>query len=244
MSDWDNSDKEEEVIAPPAKIVKSKWEGEDDEEQVASDWDDSDDEQQKPTTTSAAAPPKKKRTLKQVLAEKEAAKAERIARGVYSEDELVEMHPQERVLLDKEKEMQADLKNAADLFGGMAIGSTSIQDLLKMNPNTKEDFQQLSLMIMDHIIKPFQSKPLYHQFVEMHVRELAQPLKDVEVRKAASALTTLANEKQKEAKDKASGKKKAKPAAKSTLGASKVVGKIDTRAYEEALDDFGDGEFM
>jgi translation initiation factor 3 subunit J len=44
------------------------------------------------------------------------------------------------------------------------------------------------------------------------------PLKDVEVRKAASGLTTLANEKQKEQRDKASGKKKpkatAKPAAK------------------------------
>ena len=59
----------------------------------------------------------------------------------------------------------------------------------------------------------------------MHVRDLAQPLKDVEVRKAASVLTTLANEKQKETKDKAGGKKKAKPSAKSTLGAGKVAGK-------------------
>jgi len=64
------------------------------------------------------------------------------------------------------------------------------------------------------------------------------------VRKAASALTTLANEKQKEAKDKTSGKKKAKPSVKSTLGAGKVAGKIDTQAYEEALDDFDDGDFM
>jgi translation initiation factor 3 subunit J len=50
------------------------------------------------------------------------------------------------------------------------------------------------------------------------------PLKDLEVRKAASALTTLANEKQKEQRDKASGKKKPKQATK-TLGATKVVGK-------------------
>lgn len=59
----------------------------------------------------------------------------------------------------------------------------------------------------------------------MHIRELAAPLKDVEVRKAASGLTTLANEKQKEAKDKASGKKKAAKPAGKTLGAAKVVGK-------------------
>jgi translation initiation factor 3 subunit J len=46
------------------------------------------------------------------------------------------------------------------------------------------------------------------------------PLKDVEVRKAASGLTTLANEKQKEQRDKASGKKKLKAAAKPTAKVS------------------------
>ena len=46
------------------------------------------------------------------------------------------------------------------------------------------------------------------------------PLKDVEVRKAASALTTLANEKQKQQRDKASGKKKAKASAKPTAKVS------------------------
>ena len=92
-----------------------------------SEWDDSSDEEEKksaPTTTTA--PPKKKRTLKQVLAEKEAEKAARIARGDYDEDEIIEMHPQERAKLDKEKEMQADLKNATDLFGGLAVGSCEL----------------------------------------------------------------------------------------------------------------------
>lgn len=57
------------------------------------------------------------------------------------------------------------------------------------------------------------------------MRELAQPLRDVEVRKAASSLTTLANEKQKEQRDKSSGKKKTKGAAKPGLGAAKVASK-------------------
>lgn len=85
------------------------------------------------------------------------------------------------------------------------------------------------------------------------------PLKDVEVRKAASALTTLANEKQKEQREKASGKKKPKAAGKPALGATKATNKsvifafvsmiyvdthflvfrFDTNAYEESLDDFG-----
>lgn len=62
-------------------------------------------------------------------------------------------------------------------------------------------------------------------FLEHHVRELSSSLKDIEVRKIASVLTTLANEKQKEQRDKASGKKKVKGAAKPVLGGLKAVNK-------------------
>lgn len=109
-------------------------------------------------------------------------------------------------------------------------------------------------------------KPLYATFLEHHARALADPLRDVEVRKVASALTTLSNEKQKEQRDKASGKKKPKATAKPALGAAKPSSKcvflyrgtctqgidtdagllcrIDTKIYDEALDDFGDDNFM
>jgi translation initiation factor 3 subunit J len=98
--------------------------------------------------------------------------------------------------------------------------------------------------------------------VEGHVRHLAASLRDVDVRKAASALTTLANEKQKEQRDKASGKKKGvTKAAKPILGGAKTaarcvptptmphfllmnVTRVDTNRYEEALDDFGPDDFM
>ncbi|KAG9315030.1 eukaryotic translation initiation factor 3 subunit J [Chiua virens] len=117
--------------------------------------------------------------------------------------------------------------------------SKDIDALLSANPRTKEDFQVLSAQIIELVIKQHHSKPLYPSFVEYHVRQLAEPLRDVEVRKAASALTTLANEKQKEQRDKASGKKKPKSASKPTLGAAKVSSKFDTGVYDEALDDFG-----
>ena len=88
------------------------------------------------------------------------------------------------------------------------------------------------------------------------------PLKDVEVRKVASGLTTLANEKQKEQRDKASGKKKPKATSKPGLAGAKpsskyesslsvhdtqlIFSRLDTRVYDEALDDFGTGadDFM
>ena len=123
---------------------------------------------------------------------------------------------------------------------------------------------QFSANIIEFIIKRHQGKPLYAAFLEHHVRELALPLRDVEVRKVASGLTTLANEKQREQRDKASGKKKPKAVAKPALGLNKPSSKyvvaigfqrislitfffirLDTTAYEEALDDFDDnGDFM
>ncbi|KAI5833718.1 eukaryotic translation initiation factor 3 subunit J [Schizophyllum commune] len=246
--DWDASDEEtSKKVAPPPKVIpkkSSKWEGEDEEEQVASDWEESSDEDDKPAAPAPVAPPKKKGNLKQKLAEKEAAKAARKAAGEddvgYDSDEVLD--PREKARLDKERELNSDLNNAADLFGAAALGGTTskeLDSLLSYQPRTKEDFQKLSAMIIEVVIKRHQGKPLYAQFVEHHVRELAAPLRDVEVRKAASGLTTLANEKQKEQRDKASGKKKPKAAAKPALGAAKASSKIDTNIYDDALDDFG-----
>lgn len=98
-----------------------------------------------------------------------------------------------------------------------------IGSILNANPKTKEEFVVLSRQIFELVIKRHQDKPLYSAFVEAHAKELAVPLRDVEVRKVASGLTALANEKQKEAKDKAGGKKK--KAAKPALGSTKAFGK-------------------
>ncbi|KAH7913516.1 translation initiation factor eIF3 subunit [Hygrophoropsis aurantiaca] len=249
MSDWEESDNEGAAHAPSApsipKIpVKSKFQGEDEEESSpATDWEDSSEESEEEDKPAPVAPPKKKGTLKAKLAEKEAAKAARTAEGddlEYDEDQVLD--PREKARLDKEREIKADLDNAASLFGAAGLGGTSsseLDSLISANPRTKEDFQKLSANIIEFIIKRHQNKPLYPSFVEYHVRELAGPLKDVEVRKAASGLTTLANEKQKEQRDKASGKKKPKTATRPVLGAAKVSTKFDTGVYEEALDDFG-----
>ena len=96
-----------------------------------------------------------------------------------------------------------------------------MESLVSFQPRTKEDYQELSKRVIECVLKKHQNKPLYAAFVEYHVRQLANPLKDVEIRKAASGLTTLANEKQKEQREKASGKKKSKAASRPTLGSAK-----------------------
>jgi len=242
MSDWDASEGEEEVKskipAPaPKAAIKKKWADEDEDENndVVSDWEASEEEKPAPKTVQThAAPAKKKKSLKERLAEKEAA---RLANGDDSpdtEDDLLDPALKKRI--ERERELEADMKNASDLFGATSIGSTpkDLADLLKANPKTKDEFVDFSNRIMEIVIKRVQNKPLYNQFVEHHIRQLATPMKDVEVRKAASVLTTLANEKQKEQREGGKKKKPGKPA----LGAVKA-GRADTKVYDEALDDFG-----
>jgi len=249
MSDWEGSEDESPAPAPSAPVVKkpvkSKWEGEDEEDDgPVSDWEASSDEEKPKAPSAPAPPPKKKGTLKAKLAEKEAARAAQEAEGSDEYDEDAVLDPREKARLDKERELNADLSNAADLLGAAALGGTSsseLDSLISAQPRTKEDFVDFSNKIIEYIIKRHQGKPLYAAFLEHHVRELAMPLRDVEVRKTASVLTTLANEKQKEQRDKAAGKKKnPKAASKPILGATKVLTKFDTSVYDEALDDTDD----
>ncbi|RPD59567.1 translation initiation factor eIF3 subunit [Lentinus tigrinus ALCF2SS1-7] len=253
MSDWEASDDDVPKAASsapvPKKPVKSKWEGEDEEDDgPVSDWEaSSEEEEEEKPKPAVVAPPKKKGTLKAKLAEKEAEKKAKAAAEELDYDEDAVLDPREKARRDKERELAADLNNAADLFGATALGGTSSKELdwlISAQPRTKEDFVEFSDKIIEYIIKRHQGKPLYATFLEHHVRELAMPLRDVEVRKVASVLTALSNEKQKEQRDKASGKKKPKTAAKPALAAAKPSSKLDTNAYEEALDDFGDDAFM
>lgn len=263
------------AVKKPIVPVKKKWEGEDEEESepvvcpsfhpsilpnshwppsyIQSDWEESSSEEEEaaPAPT-AAAPPKKKGTLKAKLAEKEAAKAA-AKNGKDDSDEYdsdAVLDPREKARRDKERELKADLNNAADLLGAAALGglclalfsswigfdslilgtsSTELDSLISFQPRTKEDFAAFSDKIIEYLIKRHQNKPLYHTFVEHHAKALSLPLKDVEVRKVASGLTTLANEKQKEQRDKASGKKKPKGSAKPALGGLKASARyVDT----------------
>ncbi|CAK5269680.1 unnamed protein product [Mycena citricolor] len=265
MSDWDASDDESSKPAPSAPVpVKknAKWDGEDEDDNgPASDWDASSDDEEKPAPAKSSAPPKKKGTIKQKLAEKEAARVARLEAGTDDDyDSDLALDPREKARRDKERELNADLNNAAELFGSAALGgltlsfgkdyqglteilmlgtsSVELDSLISAQPRTKDDFVKLSNQIIEVIIKRHQSKPLYTAFVEQFARDLCEPLKDVEVRKVASGLTALSNEKQKEQRDKASGKKKVK-SNKPVLGAAKANSRVDTGAYDEALDDFG-----
>ena len=87
-----------------------------------SDWEESSDEEEEKPASAPVAPPKKKGTLKAKLAEKAALKAahEDDEEPDYDEDAVLD--PREKARLDRERELNADLNNAADLFGAAALG--------------------------------------------------------------------------------------------------------------------------
>lgn len=70
-------------------------------------------------------PPKKKGTLKAKLAQKEAERAARIEAGEDEYDSDVVLDPREKARRDKERELNADLNNAAELLGSAALGGMS-----------------------------------------------------------------------------------------------------------------------
>ena len=65
-------------------------------------------------------------SVKQKIAEREAAKA---ANGdnIYDEDAVLD--PRARAKRDKERELESDLRNAADLLGGASLGKLTRHDL-------------------------------------------------------------------------------------------------------------------
>ncbi|KAH9047376.1 hypothetical protein EDB84DRAFT_1557596 [Lactarius hengduanensis] len=110
--------------------------------------------------------------------------------------------------LEKERELES---NATELFGSSTLGLLC-RCGSRQHPEIVAQFQRgFRRALGSHYVKRHQDKPLYSTFVEHHVRALAMPLRDVDFRKAASGLTTLANEKQREKWGEAKSCRKARP---------------------------------
>jgi len=90
---------------------------------LQSDWEASSDEEKPAPVAAPVAPPKKKGTLKQKLAEKEAERQARLASGddevEYDEDAVLDPHA--KAQLEKQRELESDLKNTTELFGTTTI---------------------------------------------------------------------------------------------------------------------------
>ncbi|KAL5611832.1 hypothetical protein BROUX41_000593 [Berkeleyomyces rouxiae] len=248
---------------PPAAPLRRGAKFDDEEENdsdVADAWDeDSEDEAEKAKKAAAAeakkaaeaAKPKKSKAER--IAELKAERAAELAGDGFEDYE----DDAERRARLRRSEKEADLSHAEDLFGSIGInpnrkGATigtavitdandpsSTVDMTKMplfNPLTKTQFENLRNTLVP-VLSQSSKKPHYSLFLQEFTKQLARELASDQIKKLASVLTALGNEKMREEKAAEKTGKKSKAAkTKTSLNASRP-GVADTNTYE---DEFGE----
>lgn len=161
-------------------------------------------------------------------------------------------------------EKDADLKNAQDLLANVGMGPKTrsapnkaliVEDKSKpgeaidlstiplFTPSTRSQFDALSTTLVP-LLTASSHKPHYSLWLQDFVKKISADLPSTEIKKAASGLTALSNEKLKEEKSQDKTGKKSKAAkSKTTLAAGRDVGRgiADTTSYDDGL---GDEDFM
>lgn len=164
----------------------------------------------------------------------------------------------------RQTEQESDLKHAQDLFADVGLGpknrtapnkaviledqenpgqTIDLSTLPLFRPGSKTQFDALSATLVP-LLTASSSKPHYPIWVANFVKQICADLPSAEIKKAASGLTALSNEKLKEEKEREKGGKKSKAAkTKTTLAAGRDIGRgvADTTSYD---DGFGEDDFM
>ena len=119
--------------------------------------------------------------------------------------------------------------------------TVDLEKLPLFQPQTKKQFDLMRDTLVPLVSGNNSSKPHYELFLQEFCRQLAMDMQSEQIKKLASKLTALGNEKQKEEKEASKGGKKTKAQkSKVTLTASRnVASGKDTSAYDDA-DDFGE----
>lgn len=262
------SSSEGPVKAAPVS-TRRKFDDEEDESDVLESWNDAEDSEverekakkeaeRKAKADAEAAANKKSKA--QRIAEKKAEHARRLAEA--DSDESSEEDEATRRERLRRTEQESDLKHAEDLFGNIGISNsrkvttaanavqldakdpTATLDLTALplfDPKTKLQFEKLRDSLVP-VLGNNSKKAHYVIFLQEFTKQLAKDLPSDQIKKIASTLTALSNEKMKEEKLAEKGGKKSKAQkTKVTLVASRNAVGPDTQTYE---DDYGDDDFM
>lgn len=158
----------------------------------------------------------------------------------------------------RKTEQDADLRHAEDLFGDLSVGGNKrgtgkhitlndssdptkaidLSSLSVFNPNTKDQFAKLRETLVP-LLAANTRKAHYTLFLQEFTKQISKDLPSDQIKKIASGLTTLSNEKMKEEKAAEKGGKKTKAAkTKASLVASRDVSyKADTAAYDDDFEE-------
>lgn len=269
-SKWD--DEEEESTppsSPPAPIARRKFDDEEEEDSdVLESWDAAEDSEAEREKAKKAAEAKAKAEAEAKANHKsrsqriEEKRMEAMRRRQEEEEESSEEEDEaEKRARLRKTEQDADLKHAEDLFGNIGISknrsapkpvtlqdsndptkSIELSSLSIFNPQTKDQFLKLRESLVP-LISSNSKKAQYVLFLQEFTKQISKDLPSDQIKKIASGLTTLSNEKMKEEKAAEKGGKKTKAAkTKVALVAARDTSyRADTTAYD---DDLGDDDFM
>ena len=153
----------------------------------------------------------------------------------------------------RQTEQDSDLKHAEDLFGNIGISkdrsankaavtvttdpsdptkAVDLSTLSIFNPSTKDQFLKLREALVP-ILTANSKKAHYTMFLQEFTKQIVNDLPSEQIKKIASGLATLSNEKMKEEKLAEKGGKKSKAAkTKAALVATRdVSSRADTTLY-------------
>lgn len=268
---WDDEESGSSSDSPPAVAPvarRSKFDDEEEDDDVLESWDAAEDSeverekakkaQEAKAKAEAEAKANHKSKAQRIEEHRQAALRRRQMEDDGETDE--EEDEAERRARLRQQEIDGSRAQAEELFGDLAIGkkktgkaitiadesepgkTIDLGSLSIFNPNTKDQFTKLRETLTP-LIAGNSKKGQYSLFLQEFVKQISKDLPSEQIKKIASGLTTLSNEKMKEEKAAEKGGKKTKAAkTKTTLNASRDTGvRADTSAYD---DDFGDDDFM
>ncbi|EAW11165.1 eukaryotic translation initiation factor 3 subunit J [Aspergillus clavatus NRRL 1] len=265
-SKWDD---EEESVSPPPVVNRRKFDDEEDEE-VLDSWDAAEDSEVEREKAAKAAEAKAKAEAE--AAAKKKSKAQRIeehkaerrknAEADSEEDEDEDEDEAEKRARLRRTEKDSDLKHAEDLFGDIDLNRsrnrgapkaivisdsadpTQAVDLSAMplfKPTTKDQFARLTTTLIP-LLTAHSKKPHYALWAQEFTKQLVKELNSGDVKKIASALTTVSNEKMREERAADKGSKKSKAAKTKVSLVANRDNKIDATSYDD--DGLEDDDFM
>ncbi|KAE8152110.1 eukaryotic translation initiation factor 3 subunit J [Aspergillus avenaceus] len=263
-SKWDD---EEESTSPPPVAARRRFDDEE-EDDVLDSWDAAEDSEVEREKAAKAAEAKakadaeaaaNKKSKAQRIQEHKATRKQRAEDEDSSDDDEDEAERRARL---RRTEKDSDLKHAEDLFGDIDLNRmrnrgtpkavvvsdsadpTQAVDLSAMalfKPATKEQFGRLTETLIP-LLTPQSKKPQYALWALEFSKQLVKELNSADVKKIASAMTTMSNEKMKEERAADKGSKKSKAAKTKVSLVTQRDNKLDA-SYDDG-DGLGDDDFM
>ncbi|KAL8914587.1 MAG: hypothetical protein Q9171_000768 [Xanthocarpia ochracea] len=229
--------------------------------QVVDDWEGAEDSEAEAEKAKKAAEAKARAEAEAAKNKKpkaqriEEQRMERMRRKVEEDEETSSEEEDERTKRERLRrtEQEADLKHAEDLFGNIGINknrsapkavvntdpndpskAVDISSLPLFNPTTKEQFLKLRETLTP-ILAANSKKAQYTSFMQEFTKQIVKELPSEQIKKIASGLATLSNEKMKEEKAAEKGGKKTKAAkSKASLVANRDAShRADTTVYDD-----------